>query len=159
MAINLFPASLRDQGFLAWLYDELAAAPEISRQLIFEISEYGAMEDLNALRDWVNRIRKLGARTSIDHFGKGFTSFGYLCDTRIDFLKIDGSFITEIERSKDHRFFVESVVRIAHGLDMTVVAESVEDERIAQILATLGVDALQGYGIGAPVPWVTRQSA
>ncbi len=159
VAINLFPASLRDQGFLAWLYGELAAAPEISRQLIFEISEYGAMEDLNALRNWVNCIRKLGARTSIDHFGKGFTSFGYLCDTRIDFLKIDGSFITEIERSKDHRFFVESVVRIAHGLDMTVVAESVEDGRVAQILTTLGVDALQGYGVGAPVPWVTQQSA
>ena len=156
VAINLFPASIRDQGFLAWLYDELAAAPAIAQNMIFEISEYGAMEDLGALRDWVNRLRKLGARTTIDHFGKGFTSFGYLCDTRIDFLKVDGSFIAEIERSKDHRFFVESLVRIAHGLDMTVIAESVEDERVAQILVTLGVDGLQGYGVSAPMPWVSR---
>ena len=106
----------------------------------------------------MNRLRQIGAQTTIDHFGKGFTSFGYLCDTRIDCLKIDGSFITEIENSKDHRFFVESVVKIAHGLDMNVVAESVEDERAAQILATLGVDGLQGYGIGAPTPWLTREA-
>ena len=158
LAINLFPASIRDPEFRDWLYGELAAVPDVARQLLFEISEYGAMEDLAALRGWVNRLRQIGAQTTIDHFGKGFTSFGYLCDTRIDCLKIDGSFITEIENSKDHRFFVESVVKIAHGLDMNVVAESVEDERAAQILATLGVDGLQGYGIGAPTPWLTREA-
>ena len=120
---------------------------------MFEIAEYSATENLPALRLWVNRLRQLGARTSLDHFGKGFSSFGYLCDTRIDCLKIDGSFITEIERSKDHRFFVESVVKIAHGLDMSVVAKSVEEGRAAEILAELGVDAVQGYGISTPVPW------
>ena len=153
IAVNLFPASILDPQFVDWLCQELAAAPEQASQLMFEIAEYSATENLPALRLWVNRLRQLGARTSLDHFGKGFSSFGYLCDTRIDCLKIDGSFITEIERSKDHRFFVESVVKIAHGLDMSVVAESVEEGRAAEILAELGVDAVQGYGISTPVPW------
>ena len=159
IAINLFPASIRDPAFLDWLCGKLAAAPALASQLMFEISEYSAMEDLPALRHWVNRLRQTGARTTIDHFGKGFTSFGYLCDTRIDCLKIDGSFITEIESSKDHRFFVESVIKIAHGLDMVVVAESVEDERAAEVLAGLGIDGLQGYGISAPTPWLGRQES
>lgn len=153
IAINLFPASIRDASFLDWLSTELVNAPAIASQLIFEIAEYGAVEDLPALKTWVNRLRTTGARSSIDHFGKGFTSFGYLCDTRIDCLKIDGSFITDIVDSKDHRFFVESVVKIAHGLDMTVVAEAVESTEIADVLATLGVDGLQGYGISVPKPW------
>ena len=153
IAINIFPASIRDPKFLDWLNGELVQAPEIATQLIFEIAEYGAMEDLFALKTWVNRLRITGARTSIDHFGKGFTSFGYLCDTRIDCLKIDGSFITDIAENKDHRFFVESVIKIAHGLDMTVVAESVENDKVADVLVSLGIDGLQGYGINVPKPW------
>lgn len=154
IAINLFPSSIGDEGFVAWLVEELRRQPDIAPQLIFEIAEYGAVENLPALRDWVNRIRTTGARTSIDHFGKGFTSFGYLCETRIDCLKIDGSFIADIVDSKDHRFFVESVVKIAHGLDIIVVAEAVETAEIATLLATLGIDALQGYGISKPSEWV-----
>lgn len=153
VAINLFPNSIRDQAFVDWLLDELRQQPAVAAQLIFEIAEYGAVEDLAALREWVNRIRTTGARTSIDHFGKGFASFGYLCETRIDCLKIDGSFITDIMDSKDHRFFVESVIKIAHGLDIVVVAEAVEDEPTAELLTTLGIDALQGYGVSTPVPW------
>lgn len=153
IAINLFPNTIGDDAFVAWLVEELRQQPEIAAQLIFEIAEYGAVEDLTALRNWVNRIRTTGARTSIDHFGKGFTSFGYLCETRIDCLKIDGSFITDIVESKDHRFFVESVIKIAHGLDIIVVAEAVETPEVASLLATLGIDALQGYGISKPAPW------
>ena len=153
IAINLFPTSIKAPGFLDWLEGELIKAPDIAAQLIFEIAEYGAVEDLPALKVWVNRLRKTGAKTSMDHFGRGFTSIGYLCDTRIDFLKIDGSFIKDIAQSKDHRFFVESLVKIAHGLDMQVIAEAVENDQIADTLATLGIDALQGYGISMPTPW------
>jgi diguanylate cyclase (GGDEF)-like protein len=156
IAINLFPTSIGDAAFVDWLIGELTAAPQIAAQLIFEISEYGAVENLDALRSWVNRLRTTGARSSIDHFGKGFTSFGYLCDTRIDCLKIDGSYIADIEQNKDDRFFVESVMKIAHGLDMTVIAESVESDKAAEILTTLGIDGLQGYAISEPKPWPAR---
>lgn len=153
VAINLFPSSIRDQHFLDWLCDELLNAPAIAAQLYFEVAEYGAVENQQALRSWVDRLRAAGAGTSIDHFGKGFSSFGYLCETRIDSLKIDGSYITGIQHSKDHRFFVESLINIAHGLDITVIAEAVETEEEAKVLADLGIDALQGYGISVPTPW------
>lgn len=153
LAINLFPASIGDADFLGWLSGELAAAPEIAAQLIFEVSEYGAVENPAALRTWVQRLRAAGAGSGIDHFGKGFASFGYLCDTGLDFLKLDGSFVSDIAASQEHRFFVESVVRIAHGLDMAVVAESVESPEAAELLTRLGVDGLQGHAIRPPVPW------
>lgn len=153
LAINLFPSSIRDQSFIDWLCAELQKAPGIAAQLYFEVAEYGAVEDQKALRYWVDRLRATGAKTSLDHFGKGFTSFGYLCETRIDCLKIDGSYITGIQHSKDHRFFVESLINIAHGLDIAVIAEAVETAEEAAILSELGIDGLQGYGIGAPSPW------
>jgi EAL domain-containing protein (putative c-di-GMP-specific phosphodiesterase class I) len=153
VAINLFPSSIMDTGFNEWLMRELGAQPEVARQMVFEIAEYGAVEDVVLLKSWVDRIRTTGARTSIDHFGKAFKSFGYLCDTRIDYLKIDGSFISGIAENKDHRFFVESVIKIAHGLDITVVAESVESQAEIDTLTSLGIDALQGYGLARPAAW------
>jgi EAL domain-containing protein (putative c-di-GMP-specific phosphodiesterase class I) len=153
LAINLFPGSITDASFNDWLLAQLKQQPGIASRLIFEIAEYGVLENANELRNWVDRIRGTGARTSIDHFGKGFASFGYLCETRVDYLKIDGSFISDIEQNKDHRFFVESIIGIAHSLDIKVVAESVETEGEMRTLTTLGVDALQGYGIQPPAPW------
>lgn len=153
IAINLSPGAILDAGFTDWLCAELAREPGVAGQLVLEIAEYSALEDIAALKTWVDRIRATGAHTSIDHFGRGFASFGYLCETRIDYLKIDGSFITGLARSKDHRFFVEAVMNIAHGLDITVVAEAVESEEDIAALAALGIDGMQGYGVAAPTRW------
>ncbi|MGE5471156.1 MAG: EAL domain-containing protein [Bacteroidota bacterium] len=153
VAINLFPNSIANAAFNDWLVGELTRQPHLARRLVFEIAEYGAVENVGALRAWVDRIRATGAKTSIDHFGKAFTSFGYLCETRIDYLKIDGSFIRDLSQNKDHRFFVESIIKIAHGLDIAVVAESVENDADIAVLAALGIDGMQGYGLAAPTPW------
>lgn len=118
VAVNLFPASIMDNSFNDWLHAELMSQPAVAARLILEVSEYGAVEDVAMLKSWVDRIRGTGAKTSIDHFGKGFASFGYLCETRIDYLKIDGSFISDIHENRDHKFFVESVIKIAHSLDI-----------------------------------------
>jgi EAL domain-containing protein (putative c-di-GMP-specific phosphodiesterase class I) len=155
VAINLFPNSVVDEAFNDWLVAALNRQPEVAKKLILEVSEYGAVEDVGRLKQWVDRIRTTGAKTSIDHFGKGFSSFGYLCDTRIDYLKIDGSFISGIEENRDHRFFVESVIKIAHSLDIKVVAETVENDTQIEALAALGMDAMMGYGIKPPAKWET----
>ena len=155
VAVNLFPTSIVDPAFNDWLVAELNGQPAVARQLILEVSEYGAVEDVGRLKDWVDRIRATGAKTSIDHFGKGFSSFGYLCDTRIDYLKIDGSFISDIQDNRDHRFFVESVIKIAHSLDIRVVAETVENDKEIETLSKLGMDAMMGYGIKPPAKWET----
>lgn len=153
IAINLFPTSIHDSSFNDWLVRNLETSPAIAPRLIFEIAEYGAVENIATLKTWVDRIRSTGAKTSIDHFGKAFSSFGYLCETRIDYLKIDGSFVADLPNNKDHRFFIESIIKIAHGLDITVVAESVEHPEEIAILETLGIDGLQGYGLAKPSPW------
>lgn len=158
VAINLFPSSIHDDTFNQWLVSTLLAQPGVAARLIFEVAEYGAVENIAMLKNWVDRIRATGARTSIDHFGKAFSSFGYLCETRIDYLKIDGSFITDLPNNKDHRFFIESIIKIAHGLDITVIAESVEHPEEIAALETLGIDGLQGYGLAKPSPWPARAS-
>lgn len=156
LAINLFPASIHDDSFNDWLVSCLERQPTVAARLILEIAEYGAVENIAMLKTWVDRIRATGAKTSIDHFGKAFSSFGYLCETRIDYLKIDGSFVADLPNNKDHRFFIESIIKIAHGLDITVIAESVENPEEIAILDTLGIDGLQGYGLAKPSPWPVK---
>jgi diguanylate cyclase (GGDEF)-like protein len=150
LAINLFPASLQDNAFVDWLCGELAAKPEAARMMQFEVTEYGVVENLDALRDFIRRLAELGAHMGLDHFGRGFSSFGYLSTLKLDYLKIDGGYIRGIESNKSNQFFVESVVKIAHGLDIQVIAESVESQQEWDTLATLRVDGVQGYGVGRP---------
>lgn len=151
IAVNLFPATLQDTGFVAWLDAALQADPEAARRIAFEVSEYGALEHLDALRTLVNLVRRHGGQFGIDHFGRGFSSFGYLSTLKIDYLKIDGSFIRGIEQQRDNQFLVDAICKIAHGLDLKVIAESVETDAERGMLATLRIDGVQGYGVGMPV--------
>ena len=150
VAVNLFPSSVQDAGFVEWLSQSLRANPQAGRLIAFEVTEYGALENLDALRLLAQRVGEFGARTGLDHFGRGFSSFGYLSTLKIDYLKIDGGYIRGIAQSRDNRFFVESVTKIAHGLDLKVIAESVETEEEWGALGTLRLDGVQGYGVGKP---------
>ncbi len=150
LAVNLFPASVQDAGFIDWLCGQMAQHPALAQRLRFEVAEYGVVENLAALRDFIQRVAAGGARMGLDHFGRGFASFGYLGTLKLDYLKIDGSYIRGIDHGKDNQFFVESIVQIAHGLDIQVIAESVETEAEMAVLRTLRVDGMQGYAIGRP---------
>ncbi|MEC5216720.1 diguanylate cyclase (GGDEF)-like protein [Actimicrobium sp. GrIS 1.19] len=150
IAVNLFPATLQDPGFLDWLSATLRADPASARRIAFEVSEYGALENLDALRALVARVRQLGGQFGIDHFGRGFASFGYLATLKLDYLKIDGSFIRDIGNNRDNQFLVDSICKIAHGLDLKVIAESVETDDEWAMLRTFKLDGVQGYGVGIP---------
>lgn len=150
LAVNLFPASVQDAGFVDWLCGQLARHPALAHRLCVEVAEYGVVENLVALRAFIQRVAASGVRLGLDHFGRGFASFGYLSTLKLDYLKLDGSYIRGIDHTKDNQFFVESVVKIAHGLDIQVIAESVETEAEIAMLRTLRVDGMQGYAIGKP---------
>lgn len=150
LAVNLFPASVQDAGFVDWLCEQLAQQPALAPRLRFEVAEYGVVENLVALRGFIQRVAAAGARLGLDHFGRGFASYGYLSTLKLDYLKVDGSYVRGIDRSKDNQFFVESVVKIAHGLDIQVIAESVETGAEIEMLKTLRLDGMQGYAIGRP---------
>ncbi|HUW36562.1 MAG TPA: EAL domain-containing protein [Rhodocyclaceae bacterium] len=153
MAVNLFPVSIQDGGFVAWLSEALRRNAGAASRIAFEVMEHGATDNLDALRGWVERIAETGARTGLDQFGKGFKSFNYLSTLKIDYVKIDGSYTRGIHENKENQFFVDSLVKFAHGLDIQVIAESVETKDEWEMLRSLRVDGVKGYGVGKPAEW------
>jgi diguanylate cyclase (GGDEF)-like protein len=126
----------------------VAANPGVANRLIIEITETAAMSDLDATAEIVRRIKDLGLRVAIDDFGSGHTSFRSLRALPVDILKIDGVFIQNLARSADDRFFVRTLVDLAGHLGVQTVAEWVQDEETAKLLAEWGVTFLQGEFCG-----------
>lgn len=148
LAVNLSPSTVGEPGFIDWLCVELEHSPSLASRLIIELSERGAVERLDVVRRLAEKVGALSVKVSLDHFGRGFVPFGYLSNLRIDYLKIDGSYIHGIDQNMENQFFVQTLVKIAHGLDIQIVAESVETRQEWETLQSLGVDAGQGYWLG-----------
>ena len=124
--------------------------PGGGRSLILEWPEYGATAHAAALRRWIGRLAPIGVEFSIDHFGKGFTSFAFLRSLKVDCLKIDGSIVRTLDQASDDRFLVKTITDIGHGLGMQVVAESIESEAVWHAVRELGLDAGRGFWFGRP---------
>ncbi len=153
LSINISPSSLQTEGFLDWLEEKLWANEQIARQLIFELPEYGAVTMLDQVHDLIKRVNRFESQVALDHFGRGFSSFAYLHSLKINYLKIDGSYLNQIDENTDNQFFIQALTDIAHGLEIKVIAEAVESETIWQSLQALNVDGGQGYGLGRPAAW------
>lgn len=152
VAVNLSPASLMDGEFRSWLCAHLEARPAWRGRLWFEAPEYGVVANLEPARRSLEALRSAGAGVGLDHFGAGFTSFGYLRSLKLDYLKVDGGFVRGIASQPDNRFFIQSLADIAHGLEMQLIAEAVEDEAEWEALTALHLDGAQGYFLGRPSP-------
>lgn len=149
-AVNIVPGSIGRSAFVDWLCAQLKASPQHARRLIFEIPEYGVLRDVQAVKAFAKRLRNYGARLSIDHFGRGFHSFAYLHSIGAAYVKIDGSYIRNIDRDEDNQFFVRELTRAAHDIDIKTIALNVETESEMEILQSVHVDGVQGYFIGKP---------
>jgi len=149
-AINLSPQSLAHEGFVEWLEQHLAQHTQVASRLVFEFPEYGAIASLTDLKIMIERVGRLGAMFSLDHFGRSFSSLAYLRSLKVHYLKIDGSYLRTLEQNKDHQFFIQTLAEIAHGLDIQVIAESVESAVVWEMLPGLHLDGVQGYYIGRP---------
>ena len=149
-AVNLSASSLADQYFLDWLLDRLHESPDACRRLIFEVPEYGVLRNLETFRAFVNLLQPLGCRFCIDHFGRGLTSFSYLRSARVEYIKIDGSYVRGIDSSKDTQFFVQALAKTAHELDIQVIAGNVETKEELEALKELYIDGARGFYIGGP---------
>lgn len=153
MAVNLFPMSIQDSGFVAWLCDILRKHANVAPRIAFELMEHGATDNQDALRGWVERVAETGAKTGLDQVGKGLNSFSYLSTLKLDYIKIDDSYTRGIHENKDNQIFVNSLVKFAHGLGVYVIATSVETREEWNAFKNLGVDGVQGYGVGQPAKW------
>lgn len=150
LAINLFVSSILNKEFAEWLYERLAANINLSMRLVFEVPEAEVAHRFDELRTVMQHLRQAGAHFAIDHFGHSAAVIGHLRNLPVDFIKIDGSYIRQIDQNDDKQFFVQTVTGIAHGVGMQVIAEHVETVEELTILQALGVDGIQGYFIGKP---------
>lgn len=149
-SVNISASAFDDEDFKKWLLERLKSLGKKANRLIIELPEYGVINRIDSIRSFFLKAAELGAKTSIDHYGKNFSSFSYLYNLKCSYLKIDGGFIRGIQESDENQFFVRSLIDIAHSLDILVIAESVETEQEYQTLQQLNVDGVQGYYVGKP---------
>jgi len=150
LAINLSPQSVEAPAFLDWLEWLLPEQLDIAGRLIFEMPEYGAVARLEQVKTFIERIARFGVGFGFDHFGYNFSSLAYLRSLNIEYLKLDGSYLRTLDENSDHQFYVQALADIAHGLDIQVIAESVESEQVWNLLPGFHLDGAQGYFIGRP---------
>jgi diguanylate cyclase (GGDEF)-like protein len=150
--INLCASSVDDERFLAFLQKRLADSRLAPSQLCFELTETSALRDLARAQHFIQRVRALGCKFALDDFGTGFCSFGYLRSLDVDFFKIDGSFVREIETSPLALAVVRSIADIGRVMDKETIAECAETDAVRQRLIELGVDYAQGYAVDEPMP-------
>ncbi len=153
--VNLAAASLTDEALLGWIETRVAGLGLAPGRVTFEITETTAVSDLVHVQRWIRRLKELGCGFAIDDFGTGFSSFGYLRSLPVDFVKIDGSFVRDIDTDATSRALVAGMVSVIHALGKEVVAEMVERESVAVVLRALGVEYGQGWLWGRPVPEAT----
>lgn len=151
VCINLSGASLNDEEFLQEVFDMLRRSSHISSFLCIEITESIALHDLKNTRRFIDKVRGYGARVALDDFGAGYTSFSYLKELPADLLKIDGSFVVNMNQHPANVSIVEAIVNLARNLGMKTIAEWAEDAATVQALAEIGVDYVQGYAVAHPM--------
>lgn len=151
LSVNVSPYSIADHDWQTLF--EAVVTPDMASRLILELTETAVMQDLEAARSFVRRARQAGAQVALDDFGAGSTSFRNLRRLGVGMVKIDGSFIRNMDRSPDDRAFVQALLQLARQLGMVTVAEWVQTEAVAEELATLGCDLIQGALTGLAVPF------
>jgi diguanylate cyclase (GGDEF)-like protein len=151
VAINLSAYQMRQDDIADRIADALARHRIQPALLTCEITETAAMEDTGATQETFRRLGELGAHLSIDDFGTGYSSLSYLRQLPAEELKIDASFVKDVDHSADARAVVDAVVKLAHALGLKVVAEGVETLRQHKVLVELGCDELQGFLFAKPM--------
>ena len=151
VAINLSAHQMRQDDIVERITDALQAHKIHPSLLTCEITESAAMEDTKTTQTTFRRLGELGTHLSIDDFGTGYSSLSYLRKLPAEELKIDRSFIQDLEHSADARAVVDAVIKLAHALGLKVVAEGVENQRQQQVLVQMGCDELQGFLFAKPM--------
>jgi len=153
LSINLSAANLHDMSLLPFISRILEESTISAAQITLEITESMLMQDQTDIIDKLNQIKRLGMRLSIDDFGTGYSSLAYLRHMPVDELKVDRSFISDLNTFDSDLKLVHSIIDLAHNLDLEVVAEGIETEVQQQLLTDLKCERLQGYLYSKPMPY------
>ncbi len=152
--INLSGASLSDEEFLTFLRAQLTQKSVDATKICFEITETAAISNLQRVTTFMKSLKQLGCQFALDDFGSGMSSFRYLKQLPVDYIKIDGDFVQKLNEPVNQAI-VQSICSIGQAMDVQIVAERVENLTTAAQLKALGVDYVQGYGIARPSPFVS----
>jgi diguanylate cyclase (GGDEF)-like protein/PAS domain S-box-containing protein len=152
LAINISATTLNDEQFLDFVLSELASADVSPGALCFELTEAAAMTSLAAATHFIRELRDRGCRFSLDDFGSGLSSFIFLKNLPVDYLKIDGQFMHNVTRDHIDRSMVEAIAQIGETMGIRTIAERVDSAEVLAQLADIGIQYAQGHYIGAPQP-------
>lgn len=153
-SLNISAQALAEDGFLDYVGEELENSGVDPRRVCFEIMETAAISKLDSAMRLISGLRSKGCRFILDDFGSGLSSFSYLRDLQIDYLKIDGEFVQNMLEDRVKRAMVESINQVGHALGIQTIAEWVENRPTLEVLKTIGVDYAQGYWLCRPQPLV-----
>lgn len=148
--INLSYQALANEKFLEWLDDTLKKFGEDARRLTFEFTEQIVKQHTFLFRKFINLVNKYHVQVGIDHFGCGFSSFDYLEDLNVAYIKVDGSYTKYIHKNQDNQTIIKTFVDVAHSRDILIFATCVEIAEERETINRLNVDGIQGYLIGQP---------
>jgi diguanylate cyclase (GGDEF)-like protein len=158
-SINLSGLSLVNDNVLNFIREALDKNDLPTEKIIFEVTESAAIERLDAAQDFIEKIKAYGCRFSLDDFGSGYSSFAYLKNLKVNYLKIDGAFVRDMLKDPADLAMVKSMHEVGHSLGLLTIAEYVENDAILAKLGEIGIDYAQGYGIGKPLPLLQLFSA
>jgi EAL domain-containing protein (putative c-di-GMP-specific phosphodiesterase class I) len=152
LSVNVTTFSLEEESFASEVRDLLRDCGVSGDQICFEITEQMAVRFAVKTDQQIAMLRDLGCRIAVDDFGTGYSSFSYLKRLPVDYLKIDGSFIKELTRSRVDQSMVRMIGEVAKAAGLETVAEYVESAAALTLLSKYGIDYAQGFYIGRPVP-------
>jgi diguanylate cyclase (GGDEF)-like protein/PAS domain S-box-containing protein len=152
-AINLSGTSINNNDFLNFVVSELENSNANPECICFEITETAAISNLEFAKRFMLILKGMGCYFALDDFGSGLSSFNYLKYLPVDFLKIDGSFVRELEHDVISQAMVESINKVGHIMGLKTIAEYAENQATIDKLKEMGVDYAQGFAISRPAPW------
>jgi diguanylate cyclase (GGDEF)-like protein/PAS domain S-box-containing protein len=150
--INLSGTSLSDRSLSGTIQEQLLQHNVAAESLYFEITETAAIHNIQAAAAFIRELKQIGCRFALDDFGSGVSSFSYLKNLEVDFVKISGEFVQDILRDPVDEAMVEAVNRVGHVMGIATIAEEAENQAILDRLRTIGVDFAQGFGVSRPAP-------
>lgn len=151
-SINLSGSAFNDKKLLPHIKDTLSKYQLDPNHIILEITETAAVADFKAATSLIDSLHRLGCRFALDDFGVGFASFNYLKQMPVDIIKIDGSFIRDLDKNEDDRILVRALCDVATGFGKRIIAEYVESITTENILREMGINYAQGFHIGKAEP-------
>lgn len=150
--LNVSGRELGDREFLYFIKGSILERGINPGNLVFEITETASIGDLDKAMAFISALKEMGCHVALDDFGIGFTSFLYLRELQVDYIKIAGSFIKALDQNLNDQLFVKAITEVARGMGIKTIGEFVETGGILSHLRKYGVDYAQGYLIGRPAP-------